>query len=33
MPDFSIEIINNQTKMGRLIDRLASLPVIALDIE
>lgn len=33
MPDFSIEIINNQTKMARLIDRLASLPVIALDIE
>lgn len=33
MPDFSIEIINNPTKMARLIDRLALLPVIALDIE
>ncbi len=33
MPDFSIEIINSQTKLTGLIDRLASLPVIALDIE
>lgn len=33
MPDFSIELINDQTKMARLIDRLASLPVIALDVE
>lgn len=33
IPDFSIELINKQTKLSRLIDRLASLPVIALDIE
>ncbi len=33
MPDFNIELINNQTKLTGLIDRLASLPVIALDIE
>ena len=33
MPDFSIEIINSQTKLMGLIDHLASLPVIALDIE
>ena len=33
MSDFSIEIINSQTKLTGLIDHLASLPVIALDIE
>ena len=33
MPDFSIEIIKNQTKLTELIDRLTSIPIIALDIE
>ena len=33
MSKYSIELINNQTKLARLIDRLALLPVIALDIE
>ena len=33
MPDFTVELINNQTKMERLIDRLAAPSVIALDIE
>ncbi len=33
MPDFSIEIINSQTKLTGLINRLASLSIIALDIE
>ncbi|MGI8640363.1 MAG: hypothetical protein ACR2MG_10515 [Pyrinomonadaceae bacterium] len=33
MPDYSVELINEQTKMTRLINRLASIPVIALDIE
>ena len=33
MSDFSIEIINNQTKLTGLVDRLVSLSLIALDIE
>jgi hypothetical protein len=33
IPDFSVELINNQTRMTRLIDRLAAPSVIALDIE
>lgn len=33
MPDFSIEIIKDQTKLTELIDRLTSIPIIALDIE
>lgn len=33
MSDYSIELINDQAKMARLIDRLASLHVFALDIE
>ncbi len=33
MPDYSIELINEQTKLTRLISRLALIPVIALDIE
>lgn len=33
IPDFSVELVNNQTKMERLIDRLAAPSVIALDIE
>lgn len=33
MPDFNIELINSQTKIIRLIDRLAQVSVIALDIE
>ncbi len=33
MSDFSIELINEQTKMMRLIDCLTQLSVIALDIE
>jgi len=33
IPDYSVELINNQTKMTRLIERLAQVLVIALDIE
>lgn len=33
MLDYSIELINEQTKLARLINRLASISVIALDIE
>lgn len=33
IPGYSVELINNQTKMTRLIDRLAQISVIALDIE
>ncbi|GAC1401492.1 MAG: hypothetical protein NVSMB56_16590 [Pyrinomonadaceae bacterium] len=33
MLDYSIELINDQTRLSRLLNRLASTPVIALDIE
>ena len=33
IPDYSVELINNQTKMTRLFNRLAQVSVIALDIE
>jgi hypothetical protein len=33
MSDYTIELINEQTKLARLVDRIALLPVIALDIE
>ncbi len=33
MLDYSIELINDQTRLTRLVECLASTPVIALDIE
>lgn len=33
MSDYSVELVNDQARLTRLIDRLASAPVIALDIE
>ena len=32
-PDYTVELINNQTKLTGLVNRLASVPFIALDIE